>query len=540
MQSVGRASASTVLSAVSERLRASVRIDARTLALFRIVVALLILADLRLRARNFGTFYTDDGLVPISMAREAAPIDVVSIYTLSGDPTVTAGLFVLHGLIALQLLVGYRTRLATALSFAFVVSLDLRNPLVLSYADVLFAWLLLWAIFVPLGERWSIDAVHADRPPRESVASLGTALILLQMVTMYVVNGVHKSTSDLWRSGEAAPLVLGLDELTFLLGDTARSVPTLLQYGGVAWFVMLLFAWLLVLVRGRVRTALVCAFASVHLSFAVTVRIGAFAYVALAGVLLFLQTDFWDDLATLRRRLERRSIQPGAPVDRLPAVGCGFGSVRRRLIALAEGVPRATLGLETPGWLPRDPSRTVLTAGVLVFAALAAVSLLSAGGLVASDAGGVQEAEAATAAFVSHQTEWSIFAPNPRTTDRYYVFPAKTADGTLLDRYNDRELSYERPTDELQTQYGTYRERFYMTSVANGDPPAAPKRLAESLCAAGSADGDELTHVNMYRVEEEVTLETIDSPSERDRSAVVLFRHGCGDHEPTEFDPPEF
>ncbi|RQG99930.1 HTTM domain-containing protein [Natrarchaeobius oligotrophus] len=510
-----------------EFLRACVRIDTRSLALFRIVVAGLVLADVFLRARNFAHFYTDAGVVPRSLAREAAPVDVTTVYHLSSDPTAIAALFVLNALIALQLLVGYRTRIATILAFVFVVSLDLRNPLVLSYADVLFAWLLLWAIFLPLGERWSIDAVHADRPPRPSVVSIGSALILLQMITMYVVNGYHKTSSELWRTGEAAPLVLGLDDMTFLLGDVVRTVPSLLRYGGLAWFVMLLCSWLLLLARGRVRTLLVGAFVGSHLSFAVTVRIGAFAYVAIAGLLLFLRAPFWDDLRALARRLEIESVVET--------------TVRPTLIAVASSVPRSDPGLETPGWFPENPSRSARSVVVVAFVAIALVSTLSAGGLVGDDVRGVEEVESATAAFVDHQTEWSIFAPHPRTTDRYHVFAAKTEGGELVDVYNDRELTYERPSDQLQTQYETYRERFYMTNVAASEPPDAPVLLAEHHCRTWrSDDGDRITHVELYQIREDVTLETIDAPDERERESVLIHRHGCGDREPTEVDSPPF
>ena len=506
-------------------LRARVRIDTRTLAVFRLGVAMLILADLFLRARNFSLFYTDQGVVPQSLATEAAPVDVWSVYFVSTEPAVTAALFVLQGLLAVQLLVGYRTRIATVLSLVFVVSLDLRNPLVLSYADVLFWWLLFWAIFLPLDERWSIDAVHADRQPRDAVANPASALILLQMITMYVVNGYHKSQSELWTSGEAAILVLGLDDMTFLLADLVGSVPSLLQYGGLAWYYMLLFSWLLVLARGRTRTALVSLFMFAHLSFAVTVRIGAFAFVAIAGLCLFLQSSFWNDLEALSKRI-------GVPA-------AADSAHRSRLEAIATSVPRWRLGIGTSAWIPREPRKIAVTVAVAVFTLVALVSILSAGGLVDDDAASIDGAERGVAAFVDHQTEWSIFAPTPRTSARYYVFPAETEAGDQVDVYNDRPLTYERPDGELQKQYDTYRERFYMNSVSAAAPPDAPTELAEHICTEwNTARSDELTHVNMYLVEETVTLETAQTPAERDSTARQFYTHGCGDNEPKDVGPP--
>lgn len=140
------------------------------------------------------------------------------------------------------------------------------------------------------------------------------------------------------------------------------------------------------------------------------------------------------------------------------------------------------------------------------------------------------------------QPQWSVFAPTPRTTDRYYVFPARTADGEYLDVYNDRELTYDRPYDELQLQYGTYRERFYMNSVRlDGYVGGTPPELAAYYCTEWAAErGVELTHVNTYVVLEDVTRDTVDDPSGRERSTRKIYSHGCGDNVADEFGRPDF
>lgn len=514
-------------------LSARVRIDARALATFRIGVALLILADLVLRAREFSFFYTADGAVPQSVAREAAPVAVGSIFHLSSSPSVTAALFVLHGLIAVQLLLGYETKIATVLSFLFVASLDLANPLVLSHADVLFLWLLFWGIFLPLGERWSVDALHADREPRPAVSSVASALILLQMITMYAVNGYQKSRSELWANGEAAVLILGLDDMTFLLGETVRSVPVLLQFGGLTWHYLLVFSWLLLFLRGRARTLFVAMFVAAHASFALTVRIGAFPYVAMAGLLLFLQAQFWDESVALARRLER----PRPWLERC----------RHTVRAIGAAVPRRSDRFGRPR-LPfhgSDSSNGALAVGLAVVLLLGTVSLLSMGAVIGDERGPERVTDAADGvtnaanALVSQQTDWNVFAPNPRTTDRYYVFAAETTTGEQLDVYNDRELSYERPHDRLHKQFDTYRERFYMGRLGSTRTPDAAPRLAEHICTEWDENhDDELARITMYRIDETVTRETIDDPSNRERTAVELHRHGCGDHEPGEIDSP--
>ncbi len=524
-----------VPSRLYQYLRASVRIDSRALAAFRISVALLMLVDILLRARNFRRFYTETGVVPQALAQQAAPVDVPSLYFVSTDPVVTAGLFVLHGLIALQLLIGYRTRIATLLAFVFVVSLGLRNPLVLSYADILFAWLLLWALFVPLGERWSADSLHRDRPPRPAIVSVGSALILLQMVTMYVVNGYHKMSSDLWHSGEAAVLVLGLDDMTFLLAELAVSVPTALQYGGQLWFYMLLCGWLLICLQGLPRTLLVGLFIAGHLSFAVTVRIGAFAFVAIAGLILFLPPSFWDDLGNRVRR--------GGLVDRRTSALCSRLTIAARRLPQRRYRPLLKMRrhrniLELRRLMSALTVRK-FAVGTLII--IGVVASLAVGGVVDQQGGAVEPLQQGTEAFVDHQMEWRIFAPTPRTSAQYYVFAAVTEHGTQRDLYSNRPLSYDRPTEPLQSQYETYRDRFYMNAIASGDPPGAQTRLAASLCAERNAThSDPIVQIKLYQIREQVTQETLTQPAERERTSRQVYTHECNNSDPKPLDEPPF
>ena len=501
-----------------------VRIDARSLAAFRILVGLLAIADVALRARNFSVFYAESGAVPQSLAEASTHESAISVYYFTTDPTVVAGLFVLQALVGLQLVVGYRSRIATVLTFVLVVSMDHHNPFVLSYADILFRLLLFWAIFLPLGERWSIDAVHAKREPRQSFVGVASLLILLQMVVMYFVNGLHKAQEELWRSGEATPLIMGLDNTTFFLGEVVRAAPTLLQVGGLTWYYMLLASPLLFVLWGRPRTFFVAMFLGGHASFAVTVRIGAFAYVAIAGLLLFLPAQFWRDGERLLRRLG--------------ADGSRYERARSLASSLARRLPR----LRPDGSTQRRAREVTYTVAVGIVLGSIVIAgggaLAQAGGVVEEPVGPEEGIERAANSVGVWQPDWSIFAPTPRTTDRYYVFPAETADGELLDVYNERELTYDRPDGQLQRQYGTYRERFYMGSLRDVDGAVADE-LATHLCETYETDdGGRLTHLNTYAVDEEITRETIDDPERRDRTEHLLTRHGCGDAEPTSIHPP--
>lgn len=522
--------------------------------MFRVLAGLLAAVDVALRARNLRLFYSDEGVLPPWLAREVVGDFAVSVYLHVGDPSLVAALFVVQALVALALAVGYRTRVAAVLTFVLVVSLDLRNPLVTSYADVLFRLLLFWALFLPLGERWSVDAVRSTAPPCERVTSLASAGVLVQMVYMYVGNATHKWGLPAWESGEAAVLVLALEDVSFLLADALLSVPWLVQLGGVAWYYMVALAWLLVVLSGRSRTALVGLFVGAHLSFAATVRIGAYPWVAVAGLVLFLQASFWADLERLVEALDRRGAALAA---RLCALRRRGEALAHRHLALERGLAGAArsalarVGLAGSAEARAANARRhvatatdILARGLLLWAVV--FVLVAPAGSAAAGAAGLDQrvvpGSSATAPLATVgvvQPPWSVFAPNPRTSARYYVFAAETATGEYRDVYNGRPLSYERPEGPLHAQYDTYRERFYMNGVRVAWYDDVPRLLAEHHCERyRETHGVALVRLNMYVVEEQITLGTVDDPAGRERRVALFYRHGCGDSAPGAVDPP--
>ena len=503
------------------------RIDTRSLAVFRIGLGSLIVADMLLRARNFGLYYTDSGIVPADLAARHTADHAISVYYLTSDTTVIAALFVIQALVGLSLAVGYRSRAATVLSFLFVVSLDHHNPFVLSYADTLFRLLLFWAIFLPLGERWSVDAVHSGGRSHGTVGGVFAALALSQMVVMYVTNGIHKLESELWRSGEAAPLVLGIDEMTFLLGDLVRQYPVVLEYGGLLWFYMLLTAWLLLLLPDRLRVAYGSLFVGGHLSFALTVRIGAFAYVALAGLMLFVPAAFWRDLDTVARYGGFDHLS-----GRLRSSGEQFASTLPAFRVIPSRYSTATTVLQRGcGVAVLVGLGVVMVVFALNFGAVVTddgYDQRSLNDVVSETPGGSYVHTTAEGVGIT-QPEWSVFAPHPRTTDRYYVFGARTTDGDRLDVFNDRPFSWDRPHDgNLQRQHGTYRQRFFMNSVRRADPgDELPTNVGEYICRSYDHRGTELEHISMFEVTERITAETITAPADRESERTHIYRHTC-------------
>ena len=168
-------------------LREIFGIDLRTLALFRVGLAAMILIDLASRMRDFRAFHTDFGVFPRHVAIDNLHAWAWSFHLIGGSAWFIGLLFAIAAIFALMLLVGYRTRLAAIASWALLLSLQNRNTMILTGEDVLLIALAFWAMFLPLGARFSVDAALDPAPEKTGNAyfSVATFALLIQGMSMY-------------------------------------------------------------------------------------------------------------------------------------------------------------------------------------------------------------------------------------------------------------------------------------------------------------------------------------------------------------------
>ena len=116
-------------------------LDLRSLGLFRIGIALILLYDLLLRSFELSFFYTDLGATPREVLWHSPfPMGIVwwiSPHMLSGSFAWQAFLFILSALFGVALLLGYRTSWAVAISWFLLMGSQARQPMILQGNDVL-------------------------------------------------------------------------------------------------------------------------------------------------------------------------------------------------------------------------------------------------------------------------------------------------------------------------------------------------------------------------------------------------------------------
>lgn len=456
-------------------------IDTRALAALRIAMGGVILLDLFYRRLNLTAFYTDRGVFPRSALAEIRPLlGDLSLHAISGSLGFQVALFVVLALAALALMVGYKTRVATVVCFILLGSLHIRNPYVLNAGDSTLLMLLFWSLFLPLGERFSLDARHHKEPVKH-VADLASAAILLQVILIYSMNAYFKFDAGHWVSGEAIQYTFNIDRFSTPLGGLLAHFPDLLVVAGWGWLVLLATSVLLVLTTGRLRVVLVALFFSVHLGMLVTMRLGVFPLISMAALLPFLPPGFWDHVSKqITASGSYRRLR-----DRFPVKG-----------TKGERAPLAVFGSR---WA-RSARTPFVSVSLVLLLLWSGFSL----GVVALP-GGLQED------LKGHERGWAMFA-NPSRSDVWYVAPATLENGETVDALHGDETPWFEPT-HVDSVYPDIRWRKYLAEFHRAEAGDLPEHFAAYLCHRWDAKNDEkLESLTIYRISQSIRLDGPDPP----------------------------
>jgi predicted DCC family thiol-disulfide oxidoreductase YuxK len=315
------------------------RADLRWLGAFRIAFALLLTADLLRRWAVATDFYTNDGVLPnhFSLFRPLGR-DVFSIYhAFSTLPEVCVA-FTLTLIVFLLFCVGYKTRLFHLLSLLCITSLNARNLLVENGGTVVMNLLCFWTVFLPLGQRLSVDGLlRSLREEREDDAaalnrrseqpdtshafySLVVFALMLQWSAIYFFNVVHKSGAG-WRDGSAIHWFLYQDRIVTWFGIFARNYAPYWLLQGFTYATLVveaILAGVLLVPFQQVwlrRLALGLAIC-LHGGIAATSRLGPFSY---AMTVFFIWRLSAEDWTWLRSRL----VAPSPTLTVIYDADCG-------------------------------------------------------------------------------------------------------------------------------------------------------------------------------------------------------------------------
>jgi len=318
--------------------------DLRSMAALRVGCALIVILDLVQRSSDLVAHYTDVGIAPRMLVIDHTNRWSVSLHQMSGIWQWQAALFILAALAALALLVGYRTRLASILTWGLCVSLITRNPYVGYSADVLLRLMLFWGMFLPWGAVYSVDAAWNDDPPASrQYLSLGTIAFAIQIVSVYLFSVMLKSGKEWWSEGSAIYYALSIDYLATPIGKVVREAPyftlRLLTWSVLFLEVIAPLSLLLPVRKASVRLVAVLGIVILHLSISSVMFVGIFPLLGITGTIFFLPGQFWEFLG---RKLVKTS---GAGIKIYYDDDCGFCLRTVRIIKMFFLLP----GVESAG-----------------------------------------------------------------------------------------------------------------------------------------------------------------------------------------------
>ncbi len=288
-----------------ESFKKSLGLDYRSLALYRCLMGLIVMADVIYRLPDLVNFYTDVGLVPrtIFMSEMGMPWSL-SFHFANGSKEFAAAMFIIHFIFGLMLFFGYKTRWAMIGAYLMTVSVHNRNWLVNNGGDDILRVILFISIFLPLNRYFSLDsALKKDRvqPQKSYHLSTFSLTFLLQVFCIYFVSYILKN-HEIWRSEYTAVWFASrLDIFASPVGIWFRNFPNFQKF--ISWFTIWLeFAGPLLLVFagivGRfywvVRLLVIAGFWALHGGIILSMLIGVFPYTCLVMWLIFLPSEFWD------------------------------------------------------------------------------------------------------------------------------------------------------------------------------------------------------------------------------------------------------
>ncbi len=313
--------------------------DRRTLGVTRILLGWFLIADLFRRGVDWEAMFGDTGVLPtwVILSRPGAS-GFSLLHGFTSGPELWA-LFLVILATYVCLLVGYKTKIAQVLSLLFVTSMNGRVLLIENGGYVVHNLLLLWTAFMPLGDRFSVDAMLASlRRKRETSAgelndrsdlledfrtkpfiSATGFVISIQIALVYYFNVVHK-TGPAWKKDfTAVHYVMYVDRMVNpLIGAVRDLVPGFVYKAMTAMVVFseaalpfcVLLPKVVVMdldVRLWLRRLAIILMNFLHIGFGSTFVLGPFAWALCVMSCVLISYEDWEvTIAAMRK--DKREI----------------------------------------------------------------------------------------------------------------------------------------------------------------------------------------------------------------------------------------
>ncbi|WP_339907506.1 HTTM domain-containing protein [Symmachiella dynata] len=264
--------------------------SAKPLAVFRIGLAAVLLAQAFSLAANVTDLFGREGLIQWDVTYDGTDRSAMAwayphlswfdgLFAALGLSEST-GVYVMFSLYVTSLvflLVGFKTRAACIATFALQLILSNSSPATVYGVDSFARVSLFYALWMPLGAVYSIDAIlQRGGAVNSSAARIGLRFLQLHMALMYLASGIGKGMGAQWWNGEAIWRAVTMPELAQYDMLWLANYPWLPIFLGWAT-VILEVVYIAAVCSRRTRLPIVLAVISMHVGIALFLGLVSFA-----------------------------------------------------------------------------------------------------------------------------------------------------------------------------------------------------------------------------------------------------------------------
>jgi len=425
---------------IAGSLKSVIELDLRAIATLRIGISLVLFADIFIRISDLTAFYTDQGVLPLEVLfRYLWDPSYFSIFTATSNYYIQTILFVAYFICVFCMLIGYKTRIFTILTWIFLASIHSRNPLILQGGDHFIRLIVFWAIFLPWGYLYSVDSYKNIAIKRSyAFKSMAGFAYICQVVFLYVFSALLKDSPEWHTDFTALYYALSLDQMITPIGrfihqyyDLLRVLTALVYYIEliVPFFLFIPFynAWF--------RISVIIIIVGMQVNIYLTMNVGLFSVtsiVAMVGLVPTYFIDLWSK--------KFKSVTQKWKTD-----------VNRFMLRFANPTVNESI----------PPPKTNFFAEAFVFFAL-----IYALGWNLNTIGkkAIPDDMVWIGNFLRIHQYWSMFAPGVYKEDGWFVLSATTTDESEIDLIHGGSVSYEKPY-WVADQYQNDRWRKYLENI---------------------------------------------------------------------------
>ena len=266
--------------------------DALPLDILRILVGLVVFIYFLQTLLDAHNFSSPDGLIDHELSQSLFWFTRIGLFHPGLGLSFFQAIFVIACLCTWPVMLGYRVKLFTAIIYVIAVSTYRWNFLVMYVDDSIVHLALFWLLLLPVGRTlvlsdWLADRKGAwERWKHQTVPGAAVRCLLFNFALIYLIAGLWKWTSPMWRDGTALYVILKTPISLSQDFWGPQHLPVLMFFNYGALILEPVFPLIFILRKGRrLKYALLVALLGFHVGTLATLKI-PFANLICIGALV--------------------------------------------------------------------------------------------------------------------------------------------------------------------------------------------------------------------------------------------------------------